>query len=258
MHGAGRWAGPLPDPTSYDACPDRLRERQPLFDRTGGVHAAGLSDGRRRAPRRPRGRRPAQRRRQGDRRPGARRRRRPAEACLVRQRPGRLRARAEGRRRRHRRRSSRSARRPAWRSQLGRARPASPAAASPPRPARPCATDRTPRGVVAHGPVGGRDLVRPVRILHTSDWHLGRSFHRVGMLGAPGGVRRPPARGRRVRAASTSWSSPATSTTGRSRHVDAVAPRRRGARPAGRLPGPGRASPAATTTPPSGSASARG
>ena len=25
--------------------------------------------------------------------------------------------------------------------------------------------------------------VRPVRILHTSDWHLGRSFHREGMLG---------------------------------------------------------------------------
>ena len=26
------------------------------------------------------------------------------------------------------------------------------------------------------------DNVRGMRILHTSDWHLGRSFHRVGML----------------------------------------------------------------------------
>ncbi len=29
--------------------------------------------------------------------------------------------------------------------------------------------------------------VTEVRILHTSDWHLGRSFHRVGMLGAQAG-----------------------------------------------------------------------
>ena len=42
--------------------------------------------------------------------------------------------------------------------------------------------------------------VVPCGILHTSDWHLGRSFHREGMLGAPGGVRRPPARRRRARA----------------------------------------------------------
>ena len=34
-----------------------------------------------------------------------------------------------------------------------------------------------------------------MRILHTSDWHLGRSFHRVGHARAPGGLRRPPARG---------------------------------------------------------------
>ena len=35
-------------------------------------------------------------------------------------------------------------------------------------------------------PDPGRGLPRvgPVRILHTSDWHLGRSFHRVGMLDA--------------------------------------------------------------------------
>ena len=30
----------------------------------------------------------------------------------------------------------------------------------------------------------GPPTVRDVRILHTSDWHLGRSFHGVGMLGA--------------------------------------------------------------------------
>ncbi len=34
------------------------------------------------------------------------------------------------------------------------------------------------------GLVGGRAYRRGVRILHTSDWHLGRSFHQVGMLGA--------------------------------------------------------------------------
>ena len=61
-----------------------------------------------------------------------------------------------------------------------------------------------------------------MRILHTSDWHLGRSFHREGMLGAPGGVRRPPARGRRGASGSTWSSSPATSTTARCPHVDAV------------------------------------
>ncbi|MDX6299096.1 MAG: repair protein SbcD/Mre11 [Nocardioidaceae bacterium] len=32
--------------------------------------------------------------------------------------------------------------------------------------------------------VGGPSYGRGVRILHTSDWHLGRSFHGVGMLGA--------------------------------------------------------------------------
>ena len=32
------------------------------------------------------------------------------------------------------------------------------------------------------GIVGGGSYRRPVRILHTSDWHLGRSFHREGML----------------------------------------------------------------------------
>ena len=87
--------------------------------------------------------------------------------------------------------------------------------------------------------VGGRPYRRRVRILHTSDWHLGRSFHRVGLLdaqatfvdhlldtverrgGRPGGrlrrrLRPGPAPGRRGRA------------------------RRRDLRPAGRLARPGR------------------
>ncbi len=42
-----RWTGALPHPDVVRRLPDALRERQSLFDRTGGVHAAGLatSDG---------------------------------------------------------------------------------------------------------------------------------------------------------------------------------------------------------------------
>ncbi len=36
------WAGPLPDPSVVRRLPDLLRTRQQVFDRTGGVHAAGL------------------------------------------------------------------------------------------------------------------------------------------------------------------------------------------------------------------------
>ena len=96
-----------------------------------------------------------------------------------------------------------------------------------------------------------------MRILHTSDWHLGRSFHRVGMLDAQaayvdhllavgrGGAGRP--RG----------ASPATSTTGRSRRSTPWS------WPTTRSPGwppRGRRSwcPAATTTPRAGSGSTRG
>src|SRR3954462_423840 len=46
----------------------------------------------------------------------------------------------------------------------------------PERP--PQATARLP------GTVGIRSYLRDMRLLHTSDWHLGRSFHREGLLGA--------------------------------------------------------------------------
>ncbi|NPC96446.1 formate dehydrogenase accessory sulfurtransferase FdhD [Nocardioides sp. zg-DK7169] len=39
-----RWGGPLPEPEVVRSLPDRLREHQALFGRTGGVHAAGLVD----------------------------------------------------------------------------------------------------------------------------------------------------------------------------------------------------------------------
>ncbi len=39
---SGPWAGDLPAPDVVRRLPDTLRELQPLFDRTGGVHAAGL------------------------------------------------------------------------------------------------------------------------------------------------------------------------------------------------------------------------
>jgi len=40
---APRWDGPLPSPDVVRRLPDALREHQPLFSRTGGVHAAGLA-----------------------------------------------------------------------------------------------------------------------------------------------------------------------------------------------------------------------
>lgn len=42
---AQRWEGPELDSATVLGLPDRLRERQPVFARTGGVHAAGLVDG---------------------------------------------------------------------------------------------------------------------------------------------------------------------------------------------------------------------
>jgi FdhD protein len=41
---AGRWTGPLPEPVVVRRLPDLLRERQAVFSKTGGVHAAGLFD----------------------------------------------------------------------------------------------------------------------------------------------------------------------------------------------------------------------
>ena len=41
-HG-GTWDGPLPTAAVVRGLPDALRERQQVFDRTGGVHAAGLA-----------------------------------------------------------------------------------------------------------------------------------------------------------------------------------------------------------------------
>jgi FdhD protein len=38
------WTGARPGPDVVRRLPDALRERQSLFDRTGGVHAAGLAD----------------------------------------------------------------------------------------------------------------------------------------------------------------------------------------------------------------------
>ncbi|MEP9365147.1 formate dehydrogenase accessory sulfurtransferase FdhD [Nocardioides sp. CN2-186] len=40
---ASRWTGPLPSPEVVRTLPDRLREHQAVFARTGGVHAAALA-----------------------------------------------------------------------------------------------------------------------------------------------------------------------------------------------------------------------
>jgi len=39
---AERWAGPLPEPSVVRRLPEVLRTQQQVFERTGGVHAAGL------------------------------------------------------------------------------------------------------------------------------------------------------------------------------------------------------------------------
>ena len=94
-----------------------------------------------------------------------------------------------------------------------------------------------------------------MRILHTSDWHLGRSLHGQSLLEGAGRVRRLPGRCGAHASRSTSSSSPATSTTGpspRSRRSSCSARRSAGSRPWA----PPSSSPAATTTRPPGSASA--
>jgi FdhD protein len=40
----GRWTAPLPEPDVVRRLPEVMRERQTVFSRTGGVHAAGLFD----------------------------------------------------------------------------------------------------------------------------------------------------------------------------------------------------------------------
>jgi FdhD protein len=40
--GAARWSGPLVEPDVVRVLPDLVRQQQPVFDRTGGVHAAAL------------------------------------------------------------------------------------------------------------------------------------------------------------------------------------------------------------------------
>jgi FdhD protein len=40
---SSRWSGPLPSPDLVRTLPDAVRAHQPVFDRTGGVHAAGLA-----------------------------------------------------------------------------------------------------------------------------------------------------------------------------------------------------------------------
>ena len=44
VRAAGRWPGELPAPDVVRRLPEVLREHQPVFSRTGGVHAAGLFD----------------------------------------------------------------------------------------------------------------------------------------------------------------------------------------------------------------------
>jgi FdhD protein len=40
---SARWSGPLPSPEVVRTLPDLVRAQQPVFDRTGGVHAAALA-----------------------------------------------------------------------------------------------------------------------------------------------------------------------------------------------------------------------
>ena len=44
IRAAERWSGSIPSPDVVRGLPGALRERQPIFQRTGGVHAAALAD----------------------------------------------------------------------------------------------------------------------------------------------------------------------------------------------------------------------
>ena len=113
----GRGPASPSHPTVLAGLPDALRERQPVFDRTGGLHAAGLFTADGELLVRARGRRAAQRRRQGHRLGRGRGREPPPDrAPAGRERPGQLRAHPEGERGRDPGRSWRCRRRRRWRS----------------------------------------------------------------------------------------------------------------------------------------------
>ena len=124
VRASARWAGLRVSADGAAGLPDRLREAQRVFDsHRRACTPPGLFDADGHPGRRTRGRRAAQRRRQGGRRPHARPATSAGAAGALRQRPDRLRARAEGGRRRDRRAGRR--RRPVQpRGRAGRARPA--------------------------------------------------------------------------------------------------------------------------------------
>ena len=118
--------------------------------------------------------------------------------------------------------------------------------------------DPSARPVTGVGPTLCRCALLASTHAHPAHLRLapGPVLPRRGMLAAPGGVRRPPARDRGA-SRSTWWWSRATSTTGRCRPST---PWRWPTRPSPGWPppAPGWWSPAATTTPPAGSASTPG
>ena len=213
--------------------------RAPAALRPDRRRARGRAGRRRRhAARRARGRRAAQRRRQGGRGPACSPASPAAAACLVLS--GRVgfelvqKAVASGigvdrRRRRADQPRGRAGRR-------GRHRPVGLHV----RRTDASTTPEPPRGGVVDPPLSvPRSSVRPVRILHTSDWHLGRSFHREDLLGHQGAFvdhLLEVVESEQVDLVVVSGDVYDRALP----HVDAVAPRRRDLRPAGRLARPGR------------------
>ena len=117
-------------PAVVSALPDLLRERQPLFAKTGSIHASGVFGFDGESDHRPRGHRSSQHRRQSRRGPAARHRRLRRGVGALRQRADRVRHRDEGRLGSDRGRRRRSADRRASRSSSPSA-PASRCAGSP-------------------------------------------------------------------------------------------------------------------------------
>ena len=180
---AAPWTGARPDADVVRRLPDALRERQTLFDRTGGVHAAGLADadGTLLVVREDVGRHNAV-----DKVVGAR-------VLAGEPPPPRAWCSADGSASSWCRRpppagsarSSPSARRRASPARLAARGGHRPLGLHLPRPHRPLLLSACERLRAAWWPaaVGAAFYGRPVRILHTSDWHLGRSFHREDLLG---------------------------------------------------------------------------